>query len=467
VRTVEIEDPGPLIALLPATGCSAWLRDGDGVVGWGEAALWTGWGADRFDRARDWLGGIAERRTELDDVRLPGTGLISFGAFGYGADAPDSERGLDAGDGDAPKPAGHGPAGSRDGTLRPSVLRVPAVVVGHRDGRWWLTTAQRLSPDERAGAEHRAGAADGIAAAIRTLLRPASPMRPIGPLTWRDGACSGPQWSEAVARAVAAIRARDADKVVLARDVIAEAAGPIDPRTILARLADRYPSCWTFAVDGLVGATPEMLVRLEGGLAESRVLAGTIRRDPASDSAPDANEEDARLGAALMNSAKDRQEHAFSVRSVVERLAPLCLDLDAPATPDVLSLPNVLHLSSDVRAHVAAGATALQLAAALHPTAAVCGAPRDAAESLISSLEPMRRGRYAGPVGWQGANGDGEWGIALRCGELDARDDRRIRLFAGAGIVSASDPVAELAETDAKLRPMRDALGPGLNGVFR
>jgi menaquinone-specific isochorismate synthase len=215
-----------------------------------------------------------------------------------------------------------------------------------------------------------------------------------------------------------------------------------------------------------------MLVRLERGLVTSRVLAGTIRRtgDDTHDLA---------LAGSLARSSKDLEEHEYAVRSLADALAPHCSSMNVPEAPFVLHLPNVMHLATDVAGVLADGATSLRLAAALHPTAAVCGTPTDAARDLIRELEGMDRGRYAGPVGWIDARGDGEWGIALRCAEIvpdqPARDgsvdddpargstgnraSRTLRLFAGCGIVAGSDPSSELAESDAKLVPMRDALG--------
>jgi len=224
----------------------------------------------------------------------------------------------------------------------------------------------------------------------------------------------------------------------------------IDPRRLVEHLSRGYQRCWTYLVDGMVGATPEMLVRTEGGLATSRVLAGTIRRTSDDD-------QDLALAASLSQSSKDLSEHEFAVRSVAEALSPFCSGMHVPDSPYVLSLPNVLHLATDVTAVCSAGVTSLGLAAALHPSAAVCGTPTDKARALIADLEEMDRGRYAGPIGWIDAHGDGEWGIALRGGQL-AADRRSIRLYAGCGIVADSDPVAELAESNAKLYPMRDAL---------
>ena len=196
-----------------------------------------------------------------------------------------------------------------------------------------------------------------------------------------------------------------------------------------------------------------MLVRLQDGVATSRVLAGTLRRSG------DVNR-DLRQGHALARSIKDVEEHGYGVRSVADALALHCDPVEVPGDPFVLELPNVMHLATDVTGTVTDGATSLGLVASLHPSAAVCGTPTEVARGLIRQLEGLDRGRYAGPVGWLDASGDGEWGIALRCAEVDPVDARRLRLFAGCGIVAGSKPLDELAESNAKLVPMRDALQP-------
>jgi menaquinone-specific isochorismate synthase len=236
----------------------------------------------------------------------------------------------------------------------------------------------------------------------------------------------------------------------LARDLLAVLGAPLDLRWPLNRLAERYPACWTYSVRGLFGATPEMLVRLEDGLVTSRVLAGTIRRS-------DDDAHDLALAASLARSSKDLEEHEYAVRSVADALDAHCSSVNVPESPFVLHLPNVMHLATDIAGVVSDESSSLQLAAALHPSAAVCGTPTPVALSMIAELEQMDRGRYAGPVGWQDAAGNGEWGIALRCAEV-SEDPSRLRLFAGCGIVADSVPDAELAETQAKLVPIRDAL---------
>jgi menaquinone-specific isochorismate synthase len=251
---------------------------------------------------------------------------------------------------------------------------------------------------------------------------------------------------------VARIRAGELHKVVLARDLRAVASSVIDVRMLLARLAARYPGCYTFSCAGLAGATPELLIRREGQEVSSLVLAGTAPRggSPAQDDA---------FGSGLLASAKDVEEHGYAAADVRGTLEPLCAELSVAAQPSLLRLANVQHLATRLTGRLAGeagtGPSALALAAALHPTAAVCGTPAAAALDLIRELEGMDRGRYGGPVGWVDAAGNGEWGIALRCAVLAGP---RARLFAGCGIVSDSKPEAELAEAQSKFRPVQQAI---------
>ena len=405
VRTVLVDDVGPLLDLLPPTAdVTTWVRRGEGLVGWGTAAVCRTRGPGRFAQARAWWSDLVGSAVVRDEAVLPGSGLVCFGSFAF-ADEPGD-----------------------------SVLVVPEVVVGRRGGVTWVTTTGVGSipahPD----------------------LSPAEPPTAPPDVTFADGALSGTEWETVVAEAVRRINDGALEKVVLARDLYATAREQVDVRWPLGRLATSYPMCWTFHVDGLFGATPEMLVRRERGLVTSRVLAGTIRRtgDDARDLA---------LAATLARSSKDLEEHEYAVRSVADALAPHCSSMNVPEAPFVLHLPNVMHLATDVAGvvHDAADptATSLDLAASLHPSAAVGGTPTDRATDLITEIEGMDRGRYAGPVGWMDVSGDGEWGLALRSAEVEGA---RVRLFAGCGIVADSDPAAELAEGQAKFVPVRDSL---------
>ncbi|MEO3784220.1 isochorismate synthase [Actinocorallia sp. B10E7] len=397
VRTVPTAGPVDLIARLPHPSALAWVRHDSGMVGWGEAArIDVPGGDDRFGWARRRLTALFQNARVDDRVGIPGSGPVAFGSFGF--DPKNDE----------------------------SVLIVPQVVLGWRDGLAWHTT---IGDD-----------VDPL-----TLMRPAE--EPTG-LEWHAGSLSEERWGRAVESAVRRIRGGVLGKVVLARDLRVRASGPIDARVLLRRLAERYPECYTFAVDGLVGATPELLVRRIGGAIESLVLAGTTPRG--GDEA-----EDRELGQALLRSGKDRGEHAYAAEMVREALRPLCVELDVPRVPELLRLANLQHLATPVRGRLAEERSVLDVLGALHPTPAVCGTPTGEAMELIRELEEMDRSRYAGPVGWVDSRGDGEWGIALRCAQLDGDE---ARLFAGCGIVADSTAPAELAETRTKFRAMRYAL---------
>jgi menaquinone-specific isochorismate synthase len=409
VTTAEVEDPGDLIGRLPGAAALAWVRRGDGLVGWGEAArLALPAGADRFTAGEKWLRELFDDARVTDEVAVPGSGPVAFGSFTF-------------------DPVSDG-----------SVLIVPRVVLARRAGRAWLTTIS--------GGPAGPGRAAAALPAVTPVTAPAE-------VRWSDGSLSAPQWERAVAAAVAAIRAGELSKVVLARDLQAVASAPVDARMLLARLAARYPDCYTFSCSGLVGATPELYIRREGQQVSSLVLAGTA---PRGGTPP----EDDALGAALLSSAKNVEEHGYAVADVRAALVPLCADLAVASQPALLRLANVQHLATRVTGVLAPAAggdqpSALAIAAALHPTPAVCGTPSGAAMQMIRELERMDRGRYAGPVGWVDAAGNGEWGIALRCAALDGP---RARLFAGCGIVADSDPAAELAEAQAKFRPVQQAI---------
>jgi menaquinone-specific isochorismate synthase len=403
VRSVPVPDPGQdFLAEIPEPAAVAWVRQSAGLAGWGEAARVTlPAGADRFAAAEKWLRAVADSADIDDAVRRRGSGLVAFGTFTFD----------DASDG--------------------SVLIVPRAILG-RDGTGnaWLTT---ITPDGE------------------DAWTPGPFEAPVGPgdIRWHDGSLSAPEWEQVVGEAVHRIRhSLDLHKVVLARDVYASADRPIDARVLLRRLAVCYPGCHTFACDGLVGATPELLISRDSWEVRSLVLAGTTPRGATT-------AEDSALAHALLGSAKENEEHEYAAASLRDTLSPLCAAMYVAPRPELIRLPNVQHLGTWVHGTLAAVRSALALVAAVHPTAAVGGTPTDAAVEVIRELESMDRERYAGAVGWVDADGNGEFGIALRCAQLDGH---RARLFAGGGIVAGSDPAAELAETESKLRPMRNAL---------
>ena len=388
VRTVHRHDSLPLSDSLLGDVTGAWTHGADGLVGVGAALILPL--RDGLDEAADIWRRIVRSAAVDDEVRVEGSGLVGFVSAAF-----DGEGGR---------------------------LVVPARILGQRDGVTFETTIE-----------------SGI---VREVAAPTGP----GAVSVVDGPVDSAEWRCRVADASARIRHGDLSKVVLARSVVATTENPIDLRWLALRLAESYPDCWTYLVGSLVGATPELLVRLRDGVAESRVLAGTVSRD-------DDAEEDEALAAWLLASAKDLEEHEYAVQSVTERLAPLG-ELQVTG-PSLLTLPNVRHLATDVRVAVT-GRSVLDLAAALHPSAAVCGTPREAALALIGEIEGMDRGVYAGGVGWIDAAGDGEIGIALRCGVRTG--ERELTAYAGGGIMADSIPAAELAETEAKLRPVLRAL---------
>ncbi|MGH2718950.1 MAG: isochorismate synthase [Actinomycetota bacterium] len=407
-RLVSVTEPfasadGDLLSHLPASGGVAWLRHGEGFIGFGQALrIAGGTGPDRFRRAasavREALGAA---QTE-DRVGTWGTGPIAFGSFTFDPDSEGSE------------------------------LVIPAVVIGRSGGRSWIT---------RTGLER--------APELDEVLADAGQAVPDGHgVSGPQPALDGISFRRAVETARAAIGEGSIDKVVLSLQATVTGPTSFDLRRAVTNLAGAYPGCYTFASGDFVGASPELLVRREGRSLRSVPLAGSTRRGTTP-------EEDRALQQTLLASAKDRWEHDLAVVTVVESLRPLSRQLRIDPEPSVLSLANVAHLATEITGELAGEETALEVAGAIHPTAAVCGTPTRRALALIRELEGVNRGRYAGPVGWVGANGDGEWAIALRCAELHGRS---ARLFAGAGIVAQSDPDAELEEVRLKLRPVLSAL---------
>lgn len=247
--------------------------------------------------------------------------------------------------------------------------------------------------------------------------------------------------------AIGEVRSGRLDKVVMAREVLIEANRPFRQGDLLERLRTLHPSCATFAVDGFLGATPELLIRRFGGDLESHPLAGTAARsgDP---------EVDRRVEAAMLASDKERSEHRAVVDAITDGLRPALAELSVPDEPGIVELRNVSHLGTRITGRIAAGPdgetrNALELLALIHPTPAVSGTPLDLALDYLAKAEELDRDRYAGAVGWMNGDGDGEWYLGIRCAIVA---DRSARLFAGVGIVADSDPAAELAETQLKLQ---------------
>ena len=378
------------------------VADGDGLLfeqhGFGLAGRGVATRLEAIDAVAAALADV-----EVDDeVGMPGCGAVAFVAVPFDGDGV-------------------------------ATIVVPEVVVGRADdGTRWVTTI----------------GADG------GPLLDAPPLAPRGRGPWGSSFTVTPSrppedWCEAVAEAVTALSAGEAEKTVLAREIVVEADAPIDVVAVLARLRAAYPGAMLYSVDGLVGATPELLVSRTGDVVRSHPMAGTTPRtgDPATD---------AQRAASLLASTKDRAEHQITIDMVLDTLLPFCSYVDSEPEPSIVALANVQHLASYVEGRLSSPpATALALVAALHPTPAVCGWPRDEARALIRRLEGLDRGRYTGAVGWVDADGDGRFGVAIRCAEIDGN---RARVFAGNGIVADSDPETELAETRAKLQALLGAI---------
>ena len=445
----------------------------------------------------------------VDQVRRPGSGPLALGAITFSATSQAS-----------------------------SVLVVPQVLVGRDRQGWWLTRfelspattaprgevfrGQTYSPQlsfVRAVAENaaeNAGLADildfvsacaqgraasavktspagtqGQASAATSTSSPAvvgqtnapvvgqtnapavgqtSPAAVESAKTSQSSTLSDSQWTGAVELATQALKQKRAIKVVLARDSYLSSSLTLG--AALEHLATRFATTWTFSVDGMIGASPEMLLQLREREVFSRVLAGTARRRANMDQG-----ELEQLADWLRGSPKNSREHQLAAASAVKALTPITEQLRV-SEPFALTLPNVIHLATDIYGQVAGDTGALALVEALHPTAAVCGTPTAAAAQLIGELEGMDRERYAGPVGWVDWRGEGQWCIALRSGQVLAPTAQTagtqsgpagypmgnqpvgsVRIFAGAGIMPDSVAADELAETNAKMAPMRAALG--------
>jgi menaquinone-specific isochorismate synthase len=382
------------------------VRDGDGIVGVGELLRLEFRGADRFTQAAAAWSEISRTAIVHDSVKRAGTGLVALGSFAFA-----------------------------DSSAAVSVLIVPRLIVGSRDGIHWVTA---ITVGE-------VGILPPTTDALATI--PRTPRGAPVHISFAPGATSATGFTSTVRAALREISHSHAAKIVIARDQVATLPADVDLRVPIEALASRYPDTFTFAIDGLIGSSPETLVRVHNGSVSARVLAGSAARG---------NDEisDGRAAATLASSPKDQQEHALALASVMDALQPLSSELSAASAPFALQLPNLWHLATDIEGQLTERSSALDLIEILHPTAAVAGTPTPAAIRIIDELEKFDRGRYAGPVGWVDADGNGEWAVALRCAQVDGT---RITAYAGAGIVAGSDAKRELAETELKFRPIVEA----------
>lgn len=405
-RTSAIADPGNLQDFLTPDKSYAFLRGDDGVIGLGEIARFE---TDSLDAADLWWQDFCENLE--DESEFPGSfgfGPVAFGSFCF----------------------------DPDNTARKSTLIVPQVIIGRRNGQCWMTRLGYDSPDSDTPEKQ-------------------TPPQPVAVVSRLDHSTTAQQWMDLVAEVVSRIKAGEAEKVVIARDQMIHTDQPIDHRWLVKKLVEAFPRCWTYSFDGFIGSSPEMLLKQTDQLAASRVLAGTYPTSGQNGEGDSCEE----LASALVHSEKNQYEHRFARDSVAEALKPYCSAVHVPEEPYVLRLPNVLHLASDITGLVKQGNTALAVAGAIHPTAAVCGSPMHVAAQMIAELEGFDRGRYAGPVGWVDSYGNGEWALGLRCGQILADDPKAMQIFAGCGLVADSDPAEELEETNLKFLPMLSAFG--------
>ena len=416
--SARVDSPADLLSeLARPTGNLCFLRGGEGFVGWGVHERFSATGPNAAQQIQQWFADLCAGLQVHDAVGLPGSGPVAFVSMGFDDDDV-------------------------------SVAIVPATVLGLAGGTAFITRIAADSPQGRPPIGDPGTGPAGHNGSANTEETPhrAEPVKSPGRVSYADAELSVAGFTSAVTTAAARIRAGELQKVVLAHDLEATTARPVDERFLLSQLSGAYPDCWTFAVEGLLGASPELLIRRTGRAIASRVLAGTAWKEHNGDA----------VSADLLGSAKDIAEHAYAVQSVAEVLARATVVLDVPAGPVPLELANLTHLSTDITGRLDGRApTALELAARLHPTAAVGGSPTAVARQVIRELEPMRRARYAAPVGWMDSRGDGEFAIALRCAQVNGRS---VRLMAGCGIVADSDPEIEAREAQIKMIPIRDAL---------
>ncbi len=401
-HTVALPNPPDLLEIANDADL-LWSHEHGGIVGVGEAFRLDFPGGISDHTAVGQVGEALGAVIVEDEVGLPGCGPVAIGALPFDPTA----------------------AGS---------LVVPRQIIGRRADRAWLTTV---------GPAGSTPAAVKVASATRSAAEPPDEFSLTPSLPHSE-------WKALVAATVERIAAHEFEKVVLARRIDIAANRPFVVGDVLARLVALYPSCMVFSVDGFIGASPELLIAREGAAVMSHPLAGTVARSG------DAHADEA-LVAGLMSSPKARREHQVVVDGLTRALKPVCVELQVPAAPSILGLRNVSHLATSINGRLAAAhqETALELVARVHPTAAVGGDPMDAAVPYLQKVEGFDRGRYAGPVGWVDARGDGAWAIGIRSAEVDGST---ARIFAGNGVVAGSDPADELAETQLKLQALLAAL---------
>jgi menaquinone-specific isochorismate synthase len=399
------------------------------TLGLGSAAAIEARGESRFDMVRDRAAELF-RGIDIDGPQAPAAEPRLWGGFAF--DVRTSH---------ANDPLWHGfPAAN---------FHVPAVTFTIAPDGAWITAA-RFSGEADTREQLRALIDDTLAHAREA--GETMPMRPYA--NTLSLLADQPAWQHMVAEGVRQIRAGGLEKVVLARAVELHYPLVLEPASAVDNLQNQYNDCFVFLIEphpgrAFFGATPELLASKSGSTFETAALAGSRRRGGSP-------EDDVRAAQALLSSDKDRREHAFVVEEIERRLRPMSQTLDVPASPRIMQLRNIQHLHTPITGTLRTDAHILDLVSRLHPTPALGGSPQQAALDIMARLEPTPRGWYAAPVGMIDRNGDGLFAVAIRSG---VSAGKVVRLYAGAGIVDASDPDAEWAETSLKLRPLYAALG--------
>lgn len=446
-RLVSLSMPSPgvtaeaFLALAEGQERFFWedVRDDILFAGFGVAAHLLAWGPERFAHVE------AQARALFADALLlgPANRLAAprlFGGFAFRDDfMPDNTWAV----------------------FHAAHFLLPHFQLVQAGDESWLTINALLPPEERDSGETLR---DELSAALQARYdwlcdaarqeRPAATLGASAPPLEVNYPMSYEAWEAMIREAIRQIETTPLQKVVLARVAELRFRERINVNGALAYLDRHYPDSYRFLFEprphhAFYGATPELLVRVSGQTLTTMAMAGSIRRsaDPI---------EDAALGQALLNSAKDRHEHDLVVMSLLERLAPLTAQLEISPQPGVYKIANIQHLLTPVRGRLLEASGVLPVAAALHPTPALGGKPRALAMAFIQQVEPVPRGWYAAPVGWIDVHMDGAFAVAIRSA---IAQERRVWLYAGAGIVADSEPDKEWEETALKFRPMLEALG--------
>ncbi len=390
--------PEYTFADLLGSNSSAFIYEKQGLIGWGEEHRLEATGPNRVLALDSLWKDLVAHAEITDEVNLSGSGLISFGSIAF-ADQSETK----------------------------SVLVIPKVVVGNQGDTLWLTSINIAETD-----------------ALKLINLESN----FTAVSFEPGQISTEQYLLNVEKGLEVIASGQIEKVVLARDLSASVSKDFNINPALRKIEKKFDSCYIYSVAGMFGASPELLVKVSHSEFSARVLAGTAGRgtDPGVDQA---------IGSALVESPKNRAEHKFAIDSLVASLSEFTKEITVDSEPFSIALPNLWHLASDVKAMLSSDSTSLQVVNALHPSAAVAGTPREKALEVIAEIENVDRGRYAGPVGWLGADGDGVWAIALRGAQFSSG---KLTAFAGCGIVAGSDAQAELDEAILKFKPIVDSL---------